>query len=286
MTPVVAGTDFSPCSAEAMHAAAAIAKRKGRPLVLVNVASSAQAAAALTRLQGEAATLASASGIEVEARVVQGSPHEAICALADQLQAELVVVGSLGDQKQGRWLLGSVAERVAQTANRPVLVARAGAAFEAWTGHERALKVMVAVERTPISLGALRWAESLAALGECEIAITQIVWPAEEQARAGLTGAVPLDTLRPELEQKLLQELVAWADQVPAAGKRSFVVKPGWGRVDSHITKLAADTATDLIVVGTHRRSGIARLWQGSVSRGVLAEASMSVACIGAPPGA
>jgi nucleotide-binding universal stress UspA family protein len=35
-----------------------------------------------------------------------------------------------------------------------------------------------------------------------------------------------------------------------------------------------------LLVVGTHQRAGIARLWQGSVSRGVLHAAAMSVACV------
>jgi len=61
-----------------------------------------------------------------------------------------------------------------------------------------------------------------------------------------------------------------------------FVVRPGWGRVDSHLTQLAAEAEVDLLVVGTHKRAGIARLWQGAVSRGVLHGASMSVACI--PP--
>jgi nucleotide-binding universal stress UspA family protein len=57
-------------------------------------------------------------------------------------------------------------------------------------------------------------------------------------------------------------------------------VSPGWGRVDTHLTLLAAESKVDLLVVGTHQRAGAARLWQGSVSRGVLHEALGNVACV------
>jgi nucleotide-binding universal stress UspA family protein len=43
---------------------------------------------------------------------------------------------------------------------------------------------------------------------------------------------------------------------------------------------LAAEAKADLLVVGTHQRSRSARLWQGSVSRGVLHHASCNVVCV------
>jgi len=74
----------------------------------------------------------------------------------------------------------------------------------------------------------------------------------------------------------LLRDVEQWAGEQPRPGDRSFIVKPGWGRADSHLTQLAEESKVDLIVVGTQQRAGIARLWQGSVPRGV----PMSVACV------
>ena len=56
--------------------------------------------------------------------------------------------------------------------------------------------------------------------------------------------------------------------RVANARPEVLVVRPGWGRVDSHLTQLATESKMDLLVVGTNQRSGIARLWQGSVSVG------------------
>lgn len=268
MTPIVCGTDFSDCSDHATRAAAAIAQRLGRPLVLVH----AGAEDARARLESEAKRLAVPAQIEL----ATGSPDQAVLGVAARLDSNLVVVGSLGSRKQGRWRLGSVAERVAQASKCPVLVVRDGAGFEAWARQERPLRIVVAVEPTPIAKGALDFAESLRAIGSCDTSLLQVVWPAEEQKRAGLSGPVPLDHLRPELEEKLLAELRQWAGGVEA----EHLVKPGWGRVDVHVTKLADELKADLIIVGTNQRAGIARIWQGSVSRGILAEAHISVACV------
>jgi nucleotide-binding universal stress UspA family protein len=47
-----------------------------------------------------------------------------ICAVATQLEADLIIVGTHGRQGVVRLLLGSVAEEVVRTANCPVLVVR------------------------------------------------------------------------------------------------------------------------------------------------------------------
>lgn len=154
--------------------------------------------------------------------------------------------------------------RVAQSSPMPVPVVRDGARFEAWARGQHAL----------------RWASALRVIGPCDLLVTQVAWPAEEHLRLGISGPMPLDHLRPEVEQVLRRDLEAWAGAPPGPGATSFLVRPGWGRVDAHLTQLAAEAKADLLVVGTHQRAGIARLWQGSVSRGVLHAAAMSVACV------
>jgi nucleotide-binding universal stress UspA family protein len=59
-----------------------------------------------------------------EPRVLDGSPAAAIVECAQELKAELVVVGTHGRSGLARLALGSVAEKVIRTATCPVLAVR------------------------------------------------------------------------------------------------------------------------------------------------------------------
>lgn len=63
----------------------------------------------------------------VEERLVRGEPAQAILDLAHQIPGGLVVMTSHGRSGLGRWLLGSVADRVVRHAEGAVLVIRAAA---------------------------------------------------------------------------------------------------------------------------------------------------------------
>jgi nucleotide-binding universal stress UspA family protein len=284
---IVCGTDFSDNAREATLAAAAIAKRLGAALKLVHVAPDLAAASdqgaedpLRKRAQEQADELRNRFGLEVEPLVLRGIAHETLVELAKTTQARLLVVSSLGAKKQHRWLLGSTAERVAQASPVPVLVVRDAASLVAWAQRERPLRAMVGVELAATSRPALRWAAGLRELGPCDLLVTQVAWPAGEHQRLGVRGPMPLDHLQPELLGPLSRDLRAWAGELAGEGQTTFTVSPGWGRVDTHLTLLAAESQVDLLVVGTHQRAGAARLWQGSVSRGVLHQSSCNVACV------
>jgi nucleotide-binding universal stress UspA family protein len=59
-----------------------------------------------------------------DVQVVEGTPHRAICRLAQRLKAALVVMGSHGRTGWHRALIGSNAERVVRDAPCSVLVSR------------------------------------------------------------------------------------------------------------------------------------------------------------------
>ncbi|WP_101297874.1 universal stress protein [Halegenticoccus soli] len=63
-------------------------------------------------------------GVETETAVVQGRPHAAILDYAEDVEADLVVMGTHGRQGLDRLLLGSVTERVVRTSPVPVLAVR------------------------------------------------------------------------------------------------------------------------------------------------------------------
>jgi nucleotide-binding universal stress UspA family protein len=72
-------------------------------------------------------------GFAVETHVLRGTPHRRINGLAEQLDADLIIVGSHGEQAAGRGGIGSTARNVARTAVRPLLVERL---VEGEEGHE------------------------------------------------------------------------------------------------------------------------------------------------------
>ncbi len=289
---IVCGTDFSDDAFQASEIAAALARKLRVPLKLVHVIDELGVEVAVAsdgdavydplraRLRARAAHLRDVFGIDVEPVVVPGLVVDKLAELAELAHASVLIVGAGGRERRNRWLLGSVAERVAQTARVPVLVIRDGAAIGAWAREERPLRVLVGVEPTATARAALRWAAGLRQIAACDLTVTQVAWPLGEHQRLGIPAPMPLDRLRPEIEEPLLRDLERWAGVLPGPGETSFVVRPGWGRVDSHLSQLATEFDADLIVVGTHQRSGVARLWQGSVSRGVLHGASMTVACV------
>jgi nucleotide-binding universal stress UspA family protein len=73
----------------------------------------------------EGAELARAAGFEAETRVEVGpSPWQEIVAVADQLDADVIAIGSRGRTGLKKVLLGSVASAVAQHSGRSVLIVR------------------------------------------------------------------------------------------------------------------------------------------------------------------
>jgi nucleotide-binding universal stress UspA family protein len=145
---VLAASDLSDPSMPALAAGAAEAKRRSVRLVAVTAvdfwvggwASAAGApfgiATALPPVEvqeevrsatGDRLRQAMQSvGADGDARVLDGSPAAAIAQTAEDLGAELVVVGTRGRTGLARLALGSVAERVIRSVGCSVLVVRLG----------------------------------------------------------------------------------------------------------------------------------------------------------------
>ncbi len=63
-------------------------------------------------------------GINAIGFVREGKVAEEIIKIGSELKCDLIVVGSKGLTKVGTFALGSVADKVARNANRPVLLVR------------------------------------------------------------------------------------------------------------------------------------------------------------------
>jgi nucleotide-binding universal stress UspA family protein len=296
--PILCGTDFSENAMRATNAAAALATRLNAPLWLVHVTSEplpADIPAAVksstawepmrSRLLMEAERLRSL-GAMVEERMTTGTADEELAGLAERFSARLVVVSSLGRRAPARWLIGSVAERTAESSPVPTLIVRDAAPFEAWGRGERALKVFVGTDFTASSDAALRWVAELRQIGPCEVVVGYVDWPPEEAARLGVSGAIGLSGNLPEMQRVLERDLREKVTRVLGEENVQVRVVGNWGRAEFPLVEMAIEAQADLVVVGTRQCQGLDRMRTRSVSRGILRHAPMSVACVPAPAAA
>ncbi len=72
----------------------------------------------------EALRIAEERGLEGRTRLLAGDPAKHIVAYADEIDADLIVIGSRGLGAIGGALLGSVSRKVLHEAKRPVLIVR------------------------------------------------------------------------------------------------------------------------------------------------------------------
>jgi nucleotide-binding universal stress UspA family protein len=136
---IVVGTDGSPTASKAVEHAASLAAATGARLHVAMVTPSipvvvapdmliasaewtdATNQATLTALDG-AAEIARNAGVEVSTHQLAGDPADALLGLCDDIDADLLVIGSRGMQGARRFFLGSVSSRCAHHANRSVLI--------------------------------------------------------------------------------------------------------------------------------------------------------------------
>ena len=64
-------------------------------------------------------------GVPVRVITVEGNPHGGIVSCAEAEQVDLIVICTRGHSGLSRWLIGSVADRVARGARVPVLLVSA-----------------------------------------------------------------------------------------------------------------------------------------------------------------
>lgn len=133
MSGIVVGIDGSSCSNMAVAEAAVLASELGEKLHVVfgyepyrGAAEIQDHRAALEELGTEvgntAVEQAQEAGAQVELRLIDRKSVEALLAVADEVNARMIVVGSYGDSPLKGAILGSTPHKLVQLSKRPVLV--------------------------------------------------------------------------------------------------------------------------------------------------------------------
>ena len=144
MNRLLIATDGSPAAEAAVQAGVQLAAEQLAGVVLLHVVDAVDVVApafgpiivktveeanpADDEALSSAAEVARAHGVPFELKLVAGFDYEAILATADQIDAEVIVIGSNRHGALGTTFLGSVSKEVLKRATRPVLVVHPTAA--------------------------------------------------------------------------------------------------------------------------------------------------------------
>jgi nucleotide-binding universal stress UspA family protein len=194
---------------------------------------------------------AARAGVTVEiAAATDISVSEAILAEAAARKPDWLIMGRKGLTGLDRLLMGSVARQVIGQSPCPVLVVPRQA-------HLEFKKIMIAHDGSVFGEGAWRQTIPLAAGAGSEV----------------IAVSVARDKSRQSDCQIVLQHLEA------SAARHGFRLQSLFleGRPFDQIIQAAQDEKVDLLVLGSHGRSGLARLLMGSVAERVTATVNCPV---------
>ena len=273
---LVAGVAWRPGTelivAEAVESGAGLFGGSWPALALVEAKSlEADIRAEAERTVQEALGRLARPGLNVDAVVLRGRPAGAIIDRARAMQADLIIVGSRGHGRIESMLLGSVSAELIDHAPIPVLVARnprVGRILLAWDGSPAASRAAEMVRTLPIFAGA--------SVRVVTVADIEVPWwtgfPQPGSAELMPIYLEAADASRSERD-RLAREMTT---RLQAAGL-SAEADVREGDAATQILAAASAATSDLIVMGSHGRTGLAPLVLGSVARNVLQHATCSV---------
>ncbi len=283
--PVVVGVDGSPISLDAARWAALEASERGVELQVIcawesYVGALSSVEGLLNRpdlfeddtqaiVQTALATIAKvAPELAVSTSTPFGRPSHPL--LEASAQASLVVVGNRGRGRLAEAILGTTTLQVASHASCPVVVVPAGA-----TPSRRPRRVVVGVDGSPPSSGAVRFAVSVAGDGG-HVEVIHAWWL---EVVDGVVVTTPQSQQWHSVTAKheaMLQEMVG---ELPSSHPQVRMVSRSQRGRAATVLSEAANQA-DLLVVGSRGRGGFADLLLGSVTQRLLTATSSPVAVV------
>jgi nucleotide-binding universal stress UspA family protein len=280
---ILVPTDFSPPSDAALSYARLLGKTFDTSLHLLHVTgthstrpgaadSRNRVSAALSKLRDRLTADDRSPDVTVLAVDAPDAAAQ-IVRTARSINASLIVMGTHGRGGVVRVLMGSVAEKVVRTASCPVLTAN-GALRASAKGFRR---ILVPTDFSAPSDAALDCARRLAAGFGGSIHLLHAL---DDVSDSGVAGSEFFVTEPPQARSMRLMDARdrlmhrITADDRVALHATTEVI---FGSPSQIIVDYAADNQFDLIVMGTHGRTGMAHLLIGSVAERVVRTAGCPV---------
>ncbi|MFP5349659.1 MAG: TSUP family transporter [Gammaproteobacteria bacterium] len=208
------------------------------------------AAAHLDHVQAQA----QAAGLACETRLIQGNEiHQEIANEAERVQADVIIMGRRGRHGLARRLLGDTTVKVIGTAKCSVLVAPRIADI---TGRH----FLLASDGSRYADGAAVAAVNLAKLCHTPVTVVSVTRPGHSDERKREANQVVRRAVA-----HLQKEGIEATGAVPH------------GLPDVEIVEAARRINADLIIMGSHGRTGLERILLGSTSERVINDAPCAI---------
>lgn len=232
------------------------------------------------RLLEDRATRVKQEGLDVDWHLREGIPSEQIGQGAIEQRTDLVVVGTHGRTGLDHIMLGSTAERVIKQAPCPVLTVRVAPIHgEKVVDAPPCIRhLLVPIDFSSPSLDALEYAIQFLDRFGARLTLLHVLEPIYHDLELGLGRIEQEVQKRTHWEAQLDSLAQVVRDRGLAAG--SVVLG---GIPSESIITYARGQCCDVIVMGTHGRSGLSRFRYGSVAESVLRQAPCPVLTVRSP---
>jgi nucleotide-binding universal stress UspA family protein len=204
-------------------------------------------------------------------QVIVGEHYQTILAEAETSKADLVVVGQHRKDILLDLFRGSTGERIIRFGTQPVLIVKSAAT------HPYS-SILAAVDFSTPCKRAIETALTLASDAD-----VKLVHAFDVPFRGLLFSGVSMEQLAKK-HQKQFQETVeaqtqTFLESISAPiPLRQVIAREG--RPEEVVLQVAGETRCDLLVLGTHGRSGLGRALLGSVAESLIARAPCDVLAV------
>jgi len=287
---VLVPTDFSPCADQALVHAAFLARAHDAALTLAHIIPVApgypmagvkeevtENAGEIRNRLYDLAKEHDLDDLDIDLRVERGTDGvgAGVLAVADEVNADLITLGTHGRQGVRRLFVGSEAEEVIRGSDRPVLAVRQQdpAVEPASIG-----RLLVPVDLSEHSSRALDHAVELARHYHADLHLLHVVQPGPNYDLPGVyQGALPPQTdIVDALTENAHTELDDLIDRAALPAERLYK-DIRHGNPPAEILDAAGEEDVDMIVLASHGRSGLERFLMGSVAEKVIRAAPVPV---------
>ena len=281
-------TDENDRSEAPLDHALDIAAAHGATVHLLNVADTTRTST--TRIQGqivdtleqkgeeiveEAADRAEQRGIDAITEVVQGEPYGTILEYADARDIDLIVMPTHGRQGLDRYLLGSTTERVVRRSDVPVLTIPLNADATIEYPYR---DVLVPTDGSDCADHALELGVDVATTEAAALHLLSVISLTTLGAEL---GSVPHATTATERAEELIEDAVTFAEDAGIESVSGTVERDS--SVSRAVLSYVDEQGIDLVVVGTHGRTGFDRYVLGSVAEQLVRTAPVPVLTVRGP---
>jgi len=225
--------------------------------------------------------------VEVSTKLYQGLVADEIFAVAAEWMPDLVIVGSHGRKGIDRFMLGSVSLMLAQQAPMPVLIIKpnesvvqaeensnAEVGIVKFNGAHGQSKIMIALDATDMSSGVIDFVLDHNWTQPAQFKLLTVVRePAWLELQLEDLADVYKDTIL-QREESLRRHALRLRDHYLSCQIEEELIE---GDPKKRIVEAAEKWHADLIMLGSHCRSGFERFRLGSVALAVLCASRTSV---------